>query len=83
MTVTAMSNVEITRLDTLMRMQRVLRPQSRVLKASMIFFRAPAFSLGATASSRSRMTRSASDSRARAIALGREAGEPPQRGGAT
>jgi len=51
----------------LMRTARVFRPQSSVLRPSMIGLRAASFSDGATASSRSRKTRSASLAAAFAI----------------
>src|SRR5882762_9022859 len=49
---------------SLMRTQRVLRPQSRFLSAQLILLRASTFADGATASSRSQKTWSAADAAA-------------------
>src|SRR6202035_1640371 len=49
---------------SLMRTQRVLRPQSRLLSAQLILLRASTFADGATASSRSQNTWSAADAAA-------------------
>src|SRR5260370_3687247 len=52
---------------SLIRTQRVLRPQSRLLSAQLILLRASTFADGATASSRSQNTWSAADAAASSL----------------